>query len=136
MSANGASQQSGALLRKRLLHLSRLPGEDHAFTTDELKPVSAQMAARPIAPEQGSRRRQRGWRWRGWRKRSRERIRLNGPKHGADPSRFFGRGAFLTLFPQRAHATMANPSSIQHAQGAIVFGSAFLSIERTACGTA
>jgi hypothetical protein len=134
--ANGASQQSFAVRVGKFAQAGRFPGEGRGFTTDELKPVSAEVATRPIAPTQGSSRRQSGWRWRRWRKRSRERIRFKGPKHGADPSRFLGRGAFLTLFPQRASAAIANPSSIQAAQGAIVFRSAFLSIERAISGTA
>src|SRR5258708_39385457 len=49
---------------------------------------------------------------------------------------FFGRGAFLTLFPQPTCAAMANPSSIQDTQGAVALRSAFLRVKRTVSGTA
>lgn len=54
MSALFTSQQGFAVLRRRLRHAGRLPGQDNRFAADELEPVSAQMTTRPILPQQGS----------------------------------------------------------------------------------
>lgn len=67
---------------------------------------------------------------------AKEEQRGDGPKHGAHPSRFFGRGMFLTLLPQGASAAIANASSIQDAQRAIMFKWAFLRVERAISGAA
>lgn len=106
---------------------------------DESKPVSAQMAARPISPEEGSRRkdrRQRGRWWRSRQRRRRERIGRKGPNHGTPSSRFFGGGMFLTLLTERADPTRANTPSIQDAPRPLVFGATFLDVERAISGTA
>ena len=42
MSALFTSQQGFAVLRRRLRHAGRLPGQDNRFAADELEPVSAQ----------------------------------------------------------------------------------------------
>jgi hypothetical protein len=60
MSALLTSQQSFTLLKGRLRLAGKLPGNGDHFPSDKLKPVSAEMAARPITPEERSRRRQRG----------------------------------------------------------------------------
>src|SRR6266516_693963 len=136
MGALLTSQQGFAVLRRRLRQASRLPGEDNRFAADEVEPVSAQLTTRPILPQQGSVREQNGRGWQGWWREIRARLRWDGPKHSADPSRFFGQGAFLTLFPQPTHAAMANPSGVQDTQGAIALRSAFLRVKRTISGTA
>src|SRR5712664_3199963 len=126
-----AGQQRFAILRKRLRQASRLPGEGGSFAAQELKPVAAQRAARPIPPEEGSIRRQRERRRQGWRGRGRERIRRQRPEHGTDPARFLGGRMLLTLLPQEASMAEANATRVQHAQRAIVFRSALLRVEGT-----
>ena len=107
----------------------RFLGEGDGFPANELKPMATQGAARPIPPQERSRRRQ------GWRQQLRgqsgsgKRISRQRPKHGADPSWLFGGRMLLTLLPKRATAAKVNTTSIQHAQRAIVFGSALLRIE-------
>ncbi len=51
------SQDGFVVLVDHLAQAGNLPGEGHGFATNELKPVSAQLATRPITPEEGSRRR-------------------------------------------------------------------------------
>lgn len=48
MGALLASQQRFAVLRKRLRQATRFPGERGGFAAQELKPVAAQVTARPI----------------------------------------------------------------------------------------
>jgi hypothetical protein len=49
------SQQSFTVLKGRHRLAGKLPGNGDRFPSDELKPVAAEMAARPITPEERSR---------------------------------------------------------------------------------
>jgi hypothetical protein len=130
MGALLAGKPRFAALRKTLRAVGRLPGKGDCFSSNELKPVAAQRATRPIPPEQRRRRWQRWWQRRRGQSRSHKRINRQRPEDGTDPARFFGGGMFLTLLTQGTNAAEANATRVQHAQRAIVFRSAFLRVER------
>jgi hypothetical protein len=134
MSALLASQRSITILKGRDRRALSFPGKGDGFPSDESKPVSTKMTARPIPPEKGSRRRHRRRRRRGL-SRGRKRISPDGPKHSTHATRFFGGGMFLTLLAQWAGTAIPDAPSIQDAQRAIVFWSAFLRVERAISGT-
>src|SRR5579875_343150 len=136
MGALLAGKPRFAALRKTLREMGRLPGKRDRFSPNELKPVAAQRATRPIPPEERRGRRQQWWQRRRGQSRIRKRINGQRPEHGTDTARFLGGGMFLTLLSQGAGPTIPNATSIQDAQRAIVFGSALLCVERAVSGAA
>jgi hypothetical protein len=128
-------------------------GDQHSLRSQKLDECPSDLATRPIAPAHRLNRNRRRGSWKGWclfsdRRRSlslgdrcstfwRYGSRRSGarPEDGAHTTGFLGGAGFLTLFAQRARATMANAGGIQYAQRAVTFWSAFLHKERVASWT-
>lgn len=55
MGAPLTSEQRFTRLKRKFWQMGRLPGNRHRFSSDEAKPVSAEMATRPITPEEEKR---------------------------------------------------------------------------------
>ena len=116
-----------------------LSGDVHAFGTDHAQPVTSDLRAGPIAPQdRGDGKpsgwmRKRGW-WAGQRSWSRSLRENHRPEDGTDPPGFAAGRAFLTLRTQLAGTAIAEASGIQDAQGAIALWSAFLRVERVMSG--
>src|SRR5207244_3599545 len=107
--------------------------------TKQPHPSTAELTAFPISPKNWVRSRL-GRRWRS-RRRNRHRPSFNGlkgrlspkrgvgregPKNGADASRFDGRGRFLTLPSEGTGAAMAQTSTVQDTHRAVLFRSSLL----------
>lgn len=99
------------------------------FAADDLEPGSSEATARPVFPEHRCQRRSlsRGRQ----RRRSIREDGLQGPQHGAHPSRLEAGTGFLTLRSQGTAATVTDASSIQDPKRAITLGSALLWVEGT-----
>ncbi|SRR5579883_1039713 len=108
------------------------PCQANRFTANDLEPGSSNATARPVFPQQRSKRK--GGRGILPRRRSIRGDGFQGPQHGAHAPRLDALAALLTLSAQGTGAAMADASGIQDAKGAIALRSALLWIERTISG--